>query len=231
MFSFQLSDSFVASYADRKVPWGFADAAGNSLGEITFLRTYSRQREDGTKERWHEVVRRVIEGMFSIYKDHITTQQLPWDEPAIQELAQDAYERLFELKWTPPGRGLWVMGNPLVNELGNSAPLQNCAFVSTQDMTAEDPSGPFTFLMEASMLGVGVGFDTNGAKKGFTIKAPVVHDSATGLEIDADGRALPPVVEAGTPVFTVPDTREGGVDSTAMVLDAYLKGGDLPVME
>ncbi len=231
MFSFQLPDSFVATYAGRKVPWGFSDAAGNSLGEITFLRTYSRQREDGTKERWHEVVRRVIEGMFSIYKDHITTQQLPWDEPAIQELAQDAYERLFELKWTPPGRGLWVMGTPLVNELGNSAPLQNCAFVSTQDMTAEDPSGPFTFLMEASMLGVGVGFDTNGAKKGFTIKAPVVHDSATGLEIDADGRALPPVVEAGTPVFTVPDTREGWVDSTAMVLDAYLKGGDLPVMD
>lgn len=189
MFSFKLSHSFVSSYADRAVPWGYADAAGNSLGEITFLRTYSRQREDGSKERWHEVVRRVIEGMFSIYKDHITTQRLPWDEEAAQELAQDAYERLFELKWTPPGRGLWVMGTPLVNELGNSAPLQNCAFVSTRDMAAEDPAAPFTFLMEASMLGVGVGFDTKAARMGFMIHDPVIHQSATGLEIDADGRS------------------------------------------
>src|SRR5699024_2407315 len=47
---------------------------------------------------------------------------------------------------------------------------------------------------------------------------------------DAEGRALPPVVESGTPVFTVPDTREGWVESTAMVIDAYLKGDDLPVM-
>ena len=231
MFSFQLSDSFVASYAERQVPWGFSDAAGNSLGEITFLRTYSRQRDDGTKERWHEVARRVIEGMFSILKDHHTRHRLPWDEAAGQEQARDAYERLFELKWSPPGRGLWVMGTPLVNEIGNSAPLQNCAFVSTQDMTAEDPSVPFTFLMEASMLGVGVGFDTNGAKKGFTIHDPVVHESTTGLEIDAEGRALPPVVESGTPVYTIPDTREGWVESAAMVINAYLRGDVLPVMD
>src|SRR5690625_4407029 len=174
MFSFQLPDSFIDAYADRQVPWGYADAAGNSLGEITFLRTYSRQRADGTKERWHEVCRRVIEGMFSIYKDHMRRHRLPWEETAAQNQAQDAYDRLFELKWTPPGRGLWVMGTSLVNEIGNSAPLQNCAFVSTQDMTAADPSAPFTFLMEASMLGVGVGFDTAGAKKGFTIHDPTV---------------------------------------------------------
>ncbi|MGC0251318.1 ribonucleoside-triphosphate reductase, adenosylcobalamin-dependent [Pseudactinotalea sp. Z1748] len=231
MFSFQLPSTFVDSYATRQVPWGYADAAGNSLGEITFLRTYSRQREDGTKERWHEVCSRVVEGMFSILKDHYISQRLPWDEAEAQEMAQDAYERLFQLKWTPPGRGLWVMGTPLVNEVGNSAPLQNCAFVSTEDMTEQDPSAPFTFLMEASMLGVGVGFDTRGAKKGFTIADPTVHDSATGLEIDADGRALRPVVEAGTPVFTIPDTREGWVDSTAMVIDAYLKGTELPAMD
>src|SRR5690606_6017969 len=133
MFSFQLPDSFVSSYTARPVPWGYADAAGNSLGEITFLRTYSRQREDGTKERWHEVCRRVVEGMFSLLKDHMTSRRLPWDEDRYQAMARDAYERLFELKWSPPGRGLWIMGTPLVNKIGNSAPLQNCAFVSTSD--------------------------------------------------------------------------------------------------
>ncbi|MPV49136.1 fused protease/ribonucleoside-triphosphate reductase [Pseudactinotalea sp. HY160] len=231
MLSFQLPDSFLARFADRPVPWGFADAAGNSLGEITFLRTYSRQREDGSKERWHDVCRRVVEGMFSILADHQRTRRLPWDEAAAQELAQDAYERLFELKWTPPGRGLWIMGTPLVNEVGNSAPLQNCAFVSTGDMTPANPAAPFAFLMEASMLGVGVGFDTAGAEQRLTIHAPVVHAATTGFELDARGTASAPVVEPGTPVFRIPDTREGWVDSTVLVLEAYLSGADLPVMD
>ncbi len=39
------------------------------------------------------------------------------------------------------------------------AALNNCGFVSTADM-ANEPSAPFAFLMDASMLGVGVGFDT-----------------------------------------------------------------------
>lgn len=201
MFSFQLPDDVVAPYADRTVPWGYMDAAGNSLGEVTFLRTYSRLKPDGTKERWHEVCRRVVEGMFSILKDHMTDRRLPWDEAENQALARDTYDRLFDLKWSPPGRGLWVMGTPLVNELRNSAPLQNCAFVSTQDMTEQDPSGPFTFLMEASMLGVGVGFDTRGAKRGFVIQAP-----------------QQPAV-----TYVVPDTREGWVESVRLLIESYLK--------
>jgi hypothetical protein len=42
IFSFKLSDDFVTSYRDKKAPFGYQDAAGNSVGEITFLRTYSR---------------------------------------------------------------------------------------------------------------------------------------------------------------------------------------------
>ena len=116
MLSFHLSDEFIARYVDRPVDWGYQDAGGNSLGEITFLRTYSRLKEDGTKERWWEVCRRVIEGMFSIQYDWCKTNRLPWNHNKAQKSAQEAYERLFTFKWTPPGRGLWVMGTPLVNE-------------------------------------------------------------------------------------------------------------------
>src|SRR5690606_37186367 len=203
MFSFTLPDEVVASYAQREVPWGYRDAGGNALGEITFLRTYSRLKPDGTKERWHEVVRRVVEGMYSLLKDHHTSQRLPWDEAQAQAEAAEAYERLFELKWTPPGRGLWMMGTPLVNELRNSAALQNCAFVSTGDMTPEDPAGPFTWLMEASMLGVGVGFDTRGAELGL-----VLHES--GPEEDR---------------YVIPDSREGWVESVRLLLEGYLCPG------
>jgi hypothetical protein len=88
----------------------------------------------------------------------------------------------------------------LVNEQKNSAALQNCAFVSTNEMSKSNPAKPFAFLMEASMLGVGVGFDDKGADKGFDIYEP-----------------------KGEQVFDIPDTREGWVDSTVMLINSYLK--------
>ena len=53
------------------------------------------------------------------------------------------------------------MGTPVIHKKNLSAALNNCAFVSTEDLAA-DPTRPFEFLMDASMLGVGVGFDTKG---------------------------------------------------------------------
>lgn len=89
--------------------------------------------------------------------------QLPWDSEVIKVEAEDMFHRIFHMKFLPPGRGLWAMGSPLTEERKLFAALNNCAFVSTEDL-ASDPVGPFCFLMDASMLGVGVGFDTKGAK-------------------------------------------------------------------
>jgi ribonucleoside-triphosphate reductase (thioredoxin) len=199
-FSFRLSDDFVQGYRGKKAPFGYTDSAGNSVGEITFLRTYSRKKEDGTKETWADVCERVINGMYSIQKDHCKGQRLPWNDSKAQASAKEAFDRLFNLKWTPPGRGLWVMGTPLVNVEKNSAALQNCAFVSTAEMTKQNPAKPFAFLMEASMLGVGVGFDDKGADKDFFIYEP------TGEE-----------------TYVVPDTREGWVESLSLIVNAYLR--------
>lgn len=198
--SFRLSEEFVAGYKGKKAPFGYTDAAGNSVGEITFLRTYSRLKDDGCKESWVDVCERVINGMYSIQKDHCKSQRLPWNDAKAQASAKEAFDRLFNLKWTPPGRGLWVMGTPLVNQHKNSAALQNCAFVSTAEMTKQNPSRPFAFLMEASMLGVGVGFDDKGADKEFTIYAPTQGD-----------------------IYVIPDTREGWVESVSALINSYLR--------
>ena len=200
MFSFKLAEEFVTPYKSLKAPFGYQDAAGNSVGEITFLRTYSRLKQDGTKETWVDVCERVINGMYSLQKDHAKTNRLPWSDAKAAASAKEAFDRLWNLKWTPPGRGLWVMGTPLVNEKRNSAALQNCAFVSTGSMTKTDPAKPFAFLMEASMLGVGVGFDDKGADKDFTIYAPQEGET-----------------------YVIPDTREGWVESTATLINAYLR--------
>lgn len=201
-FSFRLSDDFVAGYRDKKAPFGYRDAGANSVGEITFLRTYSRKKEDGTKETWAEVCERVTNGTYSLQKDYAKQQRLPWSDAKAQASAKEFYDRLFELKWTPPGRGLWVMGTNIVNVQKNSAALQNCAFVSTMEMTKLNPAKPFAFLMEASMLGVGVGFDDLGADKDFTIYEPTGED-----------------------FYLIPDTREGWQESTVALINSFLKEG------
>jgi len=200
MFSFKISEEFINTYKGKVPPFGYRDAAGNSVGEITFLRTYSRLKDNGTKETWSEVCERVINGMYSLQKDHCKKNRLPWNDAKAQSSAKEAFDRLFNLKWTPPGRGLWAMGTNIVNIQKNSAALQNCAFVSTAEMTKLNPARPFAFLMEASMLGVGVGFDDKGADKDFVIYEP--KDSAN---------------------YLIPDTREGWVESLSFLLNSYLK--------
>lgn len=207
MFSFRISDDFLSTYKTKTPPFGYKDAGGNSVGEITFLRTYSRLKEDGTKETWVDVCERVINGMYSLQKDHCKRNRLPWNDAKAQASAKEAFDRLFNLKWTPPGRGLWVMGTQIVNVQRNSAALQNCAFVSTAEMNKFNPAKPFGFLMEASMLGVGVGFDDKGADKDFTIYEP----------------SKPSVTEV------IEDSREGWVQSVTNLINSYLKTDQSPI--
>jgi len=200
-FSFKLSLDFIESYKKIEAPFGFRDAATNSLGEITFIRTYSRMKEDGTKERWHEVCKRVIEGMYSVQKNHAKENRLPWNDYKAQKSAQEAYDRMFNLKWTPPGRGLWAFGTPMTMEKRNSAALQNCAMVSTRDIDRNDPGALFAWVMDALMLGIGVGFDTLGQDKEMLMYKP--NDAEVCYEI--------------------PDTREGWVESVRILLNSYLR--------
>ena len=102
------------------------------------------------------------------------------------------------------------MGTDVVHKKNLSAALNNCAFVSTEDF-ASDPSKPFSFLMDASMLGVGVGFDTKGRGK-VSVLGP--NDE--------------------TPIkYVIDDNREGWVESVSMELKSYfgVKGVKQPRVE
>jgi adenosylcobalamin-dependent ribonucleoside-triphosphate reductase len=197
MEKFKLSEKFIDKYKRKRPPFGF-----NGLGELVYMRTYSRIKENGKNERWWETVQRVVEGTYSMQMKWINQYQLGWNPWQAQRSAQEMYDRMFNMKFLPPGRGLWAMGTPITEEKKLYAALNNCAFVSTSTLK-EDYSKPFCFLMDASMLGVGVGFDTKGAGE-IVVK---------GVNWDRNQE-----------MFTIPDTREGWVESLRLLLESYFHG-------
>ncbi len=73
--------------------------------------------------------------------------------------------------------------------------------VSTKDLDKNDPGALFAWVMDALMLGIGVGFDTVGQDKNFSIYAPTEPEQ----------------------VFEIPDTREGWVESVRLLINSYLR--------
>ena len=188
---FKLSTTFLEEFKDKQPNWG-------PLGYVVYKRTYSRKLEDGSNEEFWQTLKRCVEGLFYMQKQHCMKLGLPWDNNKAQKTAQDMYKRMWEFKMLPPGRGLWMLGTDYVEKHG-SACLNNCAFISTYTININH-TRPFEFLMDLSMLGVGVSYDTKGADK-ITIKKP---------EQDL--------------TFVIPDTREGWVESLKILLEGYFIG-------
>ncbi|MBK9054954.1 MAG: hypothetical protein IPL78_29850 [Chloroflexi bacterium] len=205
--SFRLPEAFVDGYKDKHIEWGFDIGGGNSLSELTYITKYSMKREDGSKERWHETCERVINGMFSILKDHAKMNGTYWNGNQAMYSAKEAYDRMFYFKWTPPGRGIENMGKAIVNKERNSAQLFNCSFISTEKLSTASVSlatRPFVLLMEQSLNGIGVGYDTLGAGK-INLSSP---------RIDPD-----------TNEYTIEDTREAWAASLGQLLECFFFPG------
>lgn len=190
-YRFKLNSAYLAEMAEAPVEWG-------PVGYVTYKRTYSR---DG--EEWADTCRRVVEGVYNVQKGHCSRLRLPWDNAKAQHSAQEMYGRMHCFKWLPPGRGLWMMGTDYIDTRGG-APLNNCGFVSTEGVSV-DFADPFCWLMDMSMLGVGVGFDTKGAGL-IKIVDPKVSDSP----------------------FEVEDSREGWVEALRAFLNPYVGRGSMP---
>ena len=195
--SFKLDEGFMNDFKGKQPDWG-------PLGHITYKRTYARFIEkEGRKEEFWETIRRVVEGCYSIQKEHCIKLSLPWSDSKAQRSAQKMYNKIWDFKFLPPGRGLWMMGTEFIARHGSMS-LNNCGFASTEDIDVKY-SKAFEFVMDALMLGVGVGFDTKGAGK-ITIKKP--KDELL--------------------TFQLPDSREGWVESLKIVLDAFFLGKPVP---
>ena len=55
--------------------------------------------------------KRVVEGTYQYANElDIESHQLGWNPWQAQKSAQEMYDRIFNMKFLPPGRGLWAMG-------------------------------------------------------------------------------------------------------------------------
>lgn len=165
-----LSYDFIYQYKDKPTPM-----SNYGLGEFVYKRTYSRIKPRKIKdnngnvkieygddfEEWHETIERVVNGVFKIKKNHYLKNNIEWDNDKEVKNAQVMYDKMFNVKFLPGGRNLWAMGTKITDEKGLYSAVNNCAGCSTK-YYKDNPAKPFEFVFDASMLGVGIGFDTKG---------------------------------------------------------------------
>lgn len=188
---FTLQEDFCNEILAKKEKFGFG-----GFGEATYYRTYSRIKPDGTQEHWADTVIRVINGVISIRKNHYTLNHLAWDEEKWQSYAKKLAITMFDMKWLPPGRGLWIMGTEYIYERGSAA-LNNCGAVDTMDLSLAAE-----WTMDMLMCGVGVGFNT--AWEGKNVSIPD---------------------KSRTSHYVIPDSREGWVTSVRLLIESFTKRG------
>ena len=108
---FHLTENFLNKYKRKQPDWG-------PLGYFLFKRTYSRPISKGKTEEWWQTIQRVVEGCYLIQKLHCQTIKVPWSERKAKQSAQIMYDLIFNMKFLPPGRGLWAMGTEFVMTKG-----------------------------------------------------------------------------------------------------------------
>lgn len=127
-----MSSAFVIPESLRLAPkWG-------PIGEQVFKRTYSHNKEDGTKETWHEAVVRCVDGNIALVDSKFIE---PGERDKLVGL-------LFFMEALPAGRHLSASGRT-----GRQF-LFNC---HASGWDKNEPSAHFNFLFDELMQGGGVG--------------------------------------------------------------------------
>ena len=218
--SFRLPEEFISKYSDKRPDWGFNIGGGNSLSELVYVSKYSALKEDGSKEQWYETVRRCIEGMYSILKDHCQQNRTPWNEYKALQSAKDAYDRMWHFKWMPPGRGLQHMGRPVVHTRRDSSFLQNC-FAGTEELITR--TGPQRFQ---DLVGQELAVWTVNGWQGAEVKSFGVQPVQRVTFKPEGVRSL-----ALRDVVVTPDHRwilEDGTETTSLQVGDVVKSASVP---
>lgn len=201
---FKLEKTYESKLKKINIKWGFG-----KYSEVIYYRTYSRliypQENDPEgkvkQETLHDTIIRVVNGVFTIRKNHYINHGIKWNNEQMQFKAYTMAKMMLNFKLLPPGRGLWACGTEQMYTRGSAA-LFNCGAVTTKNLVDS-----VTWCMDALMHGIGVGFDT-------------AFDNSTNEIVK---------VPEGKPIlFIIADTRESWVKSVKYLIESYRTG--IPVV-
>lgn len=247
--SFKLDPSYIAKarslYNMQQPPSG--------LSTLVYVRTYSRNIYDDNKnytrnESKFDTYLRCINGIYTLAKDCFPSSK-KWDEKFWQQDAFIMMKLFIQRKISPPGRGLWNLGTPLVHSKQIGMALFNCAFITSKNIDVVGAEF-FCFIMYGLMVGSGVGFDDGGHDK-INVYAPVPSNfkpCASVKPLCEFIETLVPLSRKITPtnkkyldkeikymkrisiyhpnqyeIFVVPDDRAGWIEALRRLLNSYLK--------
>lgn len=162
-----LSDAFVDPYRSLPSPFGFG-----ALSDIVFMRTYSRIMENNQNESWVDCIRRVCDNITKILYKWVQNNKCGYNYVKGIGTSQEMFDRMFHMKFTPPGRGLSSLTGPILDR-GLNVSGFNCCFISTQNLR-ERGSYVFRFTLDLSSLGVGIGFDCRGSDDHVKLIKPLI---------------------------------------------------------
>jgi adenosylcobalamin-dependent ribonucleoside-triphosphate reductase len=173
-----------------ETPWG-------PVGYITFKRTYARRFKDDSLNSETEEFSDTVDRVVKACKNQLNVGFTSSEEARLKEI-------MLGLKGIVAGRFLWQLGTKTVDKLGLLS-LQNCAFT-----LVNEPIRPFTWTMDALMLGSGVGFN---------IQREYVYELPKPKKVKIIRQ------ETNDAEFIVPDSREGWVELLRKVLEAHFITG------
>jgi ribonucleotide reductase alpha subunit len=163
------------------------------IGFITYKRTYARPLAKGKTEEFSDTIDRVLKGCRAQLKLELSSEE-----------EEELCKYFHDMKCSVAGRFLWQLGTQTVSRLGLLS-LQNCAAV-----VINHPIRPFTWAMDALMLGCGVGYNL---QREYVYELPKARRARVIRkdENDAD--------------FIIPDSREGWVRLLERTLEAHFRTG------
>ena len=208
------TNDFLKKYKNKQPKWG-------PIGKEVYERTYSRSKEDGTKETWMDTVNRAIEGNIALVPQNF----IELDEK--EKLKQ----LMFDFKFMPAGRHIWVSG------IKGRQFLFNCHTAGWADNIADHYIFTFNELMKGG--GVGANYSNRYINKYPKVKHKiglhfVCSPQHADYDRDFDGRKLKNYLSekyshewAGC--IRLEDSREGWLNSLNKLLQKvfYEDGDDL----
>lgn len=173
-------------------------------GREVYERTYSRTKEDGTKEEWHETVRRVVKGNLSLV-----------DPSRVEKREeQELFDAIYNFRIIPAGRHLWMSG------IDGRQFLFNCYVSGWGDRLSEHFTFTFNQLMEGG--GVGANYSSGYVSEK---RYPVRNLVSVELYCDPRHENYGDLMEEGLltndahEAWKVPDSREGWVRALEKVIN------------